>query len=182
MCIRDRGKGEPSSVCVRGDGREVAVGCKDGAVRLFSVARAKDVGVGSESAQPFSLVPGAVMTRHRGEVTGCAYSPDGTRLATCDANREVLVWDPTAAVVVLDKMVYHRSMVTCVGWSADGVRLATGALDGQIIVWDTTKPPLEGRVAVDGAHVGGVTRLEWRDENTVVSGGFDACVRTWMLR
>ena len=176
------GKGEPSSVCVRGDGREIAVGCKDGAVRLFSVAPAKDVGVGSESAQPFSLVPGAVMTRHRGEVTGCAYSPDGTRLATCDANREVLVWDPTAAVVVLDKMVYHRSRVTCVGWSADGVRLATGALDGQIIVWDTTKPPLEGRVAVDGAHVGGVTRLEWRDENTVVSGGFDACVRTWTLR
>ena len=175
------GKGEPSSVCVRGDGREIAVGCKDGAVRLFSVVRAKDVGVGSESAQPFSLVPGAVMTRHRGEVTGCAYSPDGTRLATCDANREVLVWDPTALTVVLDKMVYHRARVTCLGWSADGVRLATGALDGQIIVWDTTKPPLEGRCAVDGAHVGGVTCLEWRDTNTVVTGGFDACVRTWTM-
>ncbi len=176
------GKGEPSSVCVRGDGREIAVGCKDGAVRLFSVARAKDVGVGSESARPFSLVPGAVMTRHRGEVTGCAYSPDGTRLATCDANREVLVWDPTTAVVVVDKMVYHRSRVTCVGWSADGVRLATGALDGRIIVWDAGRPTCESRVAVEGAHVGGVTRLEWRGERAVVSGGFDACVRTWTLR
>ena len=189
-------KREPTSVCVRGDGREVAVGCKDGAVRLFSVV-ARDAGAGSESGgvgsesggagsdprPSFSLVLGGTLTRHRGEVTACAYSPDGTRLATCDANREVLVWDPSKAVVVVDKMVYHRARVTCVGWSVDGARLATGALDGRIIAWDTSKPIASegGRAHVDGAHVGGVTCLEWRDVNTIVSGGFDACVRTWTL-
>ena len=56
------------------------------------------------SRPSFSLVLGGTLTRHRGEVTACAYSPDGTRLATCDANREVLVWDPSKAVVVVDKM------------------------------------------------------------------------------
>ena len=107
--------GEPFCVGVRPDGREVAVGCKDGKVRLFAV--------GSDSS---SLTPGAVLERHRGEVTGCKYSPDGSRLATCDGNREVLVWDPEAGTVAVDKMVFHRARVTCVGWSADGVRLATG--------------------------------------------------------
>ena len=175
------GKGEPSSVCVRGDGREIAVGCKDGAVRLFSVV-AKDVGVGSESAQPFSLVPGAVMTRHRGEVTGCAYSPDGTRLATCDAK-------PRGARLGSNRRRrrFRQDGVPQGEGDVLGVERgrrearAPARLTGQIIVWDTTKPPLEGRCAVDGAHVGGVTCLEWRDTNTVVTGGFDACVRTWTL-
>jgi len=162
--------GEPFCVGVRPDGREVAVGCKDGKVRLFAV--------GSDSS---SLTPGAVLERHRGEVTGCKYSPDGARLATCDGNREVLVWDPAAGTVAVDKMVFHRARVTCVGWSADGVRLATGSLDGQIIVWDTAKPPMEGHVRVDRAHVGGVTALEWVGADKIVSGGFDSCVKSWAV-
>ena len=182
--------GEPFCVGVRPDGREVAVGCKDGkfllipvcATRLtsccFYSGKVRLFAVGSDSC---SLTPGAVLERHRGEVTGCKYSPDGARLATCDGNREVLVWDPAAGTVAVDKMVFHRARVTCVGWSADGVRLATGSLDGVIIVWDTSKPPMEGHVRVDRAHVGGVTALEWRGADKIVSGGFDSCVKSWAV-
>jgi WD40 repeat protein len=46
-------------------------------------------------------------------------------LATCDSNREVLVWDPAAGAVKMDKMVFHKARVTCLSWCPDGVRLAT---------------------------------------------------------
>lgn len=72
---------EGSCAGIRPDGGELAVGGKDAKVRVFAV---EDGGK--------ALVPGAVLERHRGEVTGARYSPDGTMLATCDSNREVLVW------------------------------------------------------------------------------------------
>ena len=136
---------EGSSAAMRPDAGEIAVGGKDGKVRVFTVQN------GGET-----LVPGAVLERHRGEVTGARYSHDGAMLATCDSNREVLVWDTAAGVVKMDKMVFHKARVTCLSWCPDGVRLATGSLDGNVIVWDTTKPALE-HVKIEGAHQGGVT-------------------------
>ena len=50
-----------------------------------------------------------------------------------------------------------------------------------VIVWDTAKPPMEGHVRVDRAHVGGVTALEWVGADKIVSGGFDSCVKSWAV-
>lgn len=30
-------------------------------------------------------------------------------------------------------------------------------------------------------HAGGVTGVAWQDEDTVISAGADACVRTWKV-
>jgi WD40 repeat protein len=154
---------------MRPDAGEVAVGCRDGKVRVFAV-----------HSGGRSLVPGPVLEHHRGEVTAARYSPDGSMLATCDANREVVVWTLIggAGSIKMDKMVFHKARVTCLSWCPDGVRLATGSLDANVIIWDTGKCALE-HVKIEGAHQGGVTALEWRDCQTLCTGGFDACVRTW---
>ena len=53
-----------------------------------------------------------------------------------------------------------------------------GGRDGAVIVWDLEKPAV-ARAAAEGAHPGGVTAVDWMDEKTLCSAGFDACVRTW---
>ena len=156
--------------------REIAVGCKDGSVRLYSTSEDDDGRT--------LLTEGFELLRHRGEVTAARYScppPGGGAplLATSDAKREVLVWDTATGKVVLDKMVFHNARVTCLSWSPDGIRLASGALDGGVIVWDRTKNAMLEHVRLLGAHRGGVTAMAWRDENHIVTAGFDGCVRTW---
>ena len=105
-----------------------------------------------------------------------------TRLATCDANHEVLVWDPTAAVVVLDKMVYHRSRGDVRGVERgrrEGSRRARWTARSSC----GTRPNRRWRVAWwwTGAR-GRSDAFGVAGREHVVSGGFDACVRTWTLR
>jgi WD40 repeat protein len=121
------------------------------------------------------------LSRHRGEVTSARYSPCGGKLATCDGNREVVVWDARSGEVIYDKAVFHKARVTAVAWSPDSRRLATGSLDGGVIVWDLAKPAMSGHVKIENAHAGGCACLEWKDENALVTGGFDACFKTWRV-
>jgi hypothetical protein len=101
------------------DGREVAIGCEDGRIHVFSVA------------PTHALSPLTVLTKHRGAVTALAFHVAGadTLLASCDANREVVVWQRQPAepywAVKVSKMVYHTARVSCLAWSPDG-RLASG--------------------------------------------------------
>ena len=58
--------------------------------------------------------------------------------------------------------------------------LASGGIDSTILVWD-----LEAKKAAKTfklAHTGGgVNALCWVDDATVVSGGSDACIKTWSV-
>lgn len=36
--------------------------------------------------------------------------------------------------------------------------------------------------ASQNAHAGGVTGVAWQDDQTVISTGSDACVRTWTIK
>ena len=70
--------------------------------------------------------PLATLERHRGEVTCLAYSPDGSMLASGDANREVLVWDASTNQVKKSRMVYHNARITALAWSKDSKEIASG--------------------------------------------------------
>jgi WD40 repeat protein len=81
------------------------------------------------------------------------------------------------------KLTFHTARITSVAWSPCGQYLASGSLDGSVIVWDPVRDKCgAARVTIKNAHRGGVTSLVWRDHETLCSGGFDACVKTWWLR
>ena len=144
--VAPEGGARASAVGVASDGNAVAIGCENGEVRVL---RACEVTGDATDAGATAL------RRHRGEVTAARFHPsDPSTLATCDANREVLVWNVDTGAVVMDKMVFHTARVTSLAWCPDGRRIATGGLDGAVIVWDLDKPAV-ARATAEGAHPGG---------------------------
>jgi WD40 repeat protein len=160
-----------TAVAVTRDGRDVAVGCASGSVHLFAVTAAGE------------LQPRSVLAKHRDAITALEFDAAGTRLASSDANREIIVWDRTPeephwlVKSSLGRCVFHQARITCMAWAPDGTRLATSGLDTNIIVWDMALPASK-RVTISGAHREGVTALQWANAK-LLSAGADACLRVW---
>jgi WD40 repeat protein len=99
------------------DGKRLAAGGQGGVVRVWDVAREKEI----------LALPG-----HTREVTGVAFAPDGKRLASVALDNTVQVWNIPA---VEPLRLEQESNVWCLAFSPDGRRLATGSLYG-IHLWD----------------------------------------------
>jgi uncharacterized protein YjbI with pentapeptide repeats len=81
------------------------------------------------SGIPRSAVAPVWLTGHTGGVRSCAWSPDGTRLATTSDDGTARIWDPSTGEQ-LQQLTGHTSGVTSCAWSPDGTRLATTSNDG----------------------------------------------------
>jgi WD40 repeat protein len=67
-----------------------------------------------------------------------AWSPDGTRLASCVDDNSVCLWEASNGTM-LTKSQGHRGRVASVGWSPDGTRLASGgggSDSGDLFLWE----------------------------------------------
>ena len=64
----------------------------------------------------------------------CAWSPDGTKLATASRNATVRVWDVSTGreVAMLEG---HGGKVNSCAWSPNGKRLASASHDKKVRVW-----------------------------------------------
>ena len=79
--------------------------------------------------------PTLTLTGHTDSVNACAWSPDGTRLATASGDRTARVWDTTTGQPTLT-LTGHTDSVRASEWSPDGTRLATASDDRTIRLWD----------------------------------------------
>jgi WD40 repeat protein len=65
-----------------------------------------------------------------------AWSPDGRRLASIDADRSLRLTDPFSGRSTATRITDRADAVHSVDWSPDGAHLATADATGLVIVWD----------------------------------------------
>jgi len=151
-----------SSVAFDKDGKILATGGYDGAVKLWDAAtgkvlftiKASDKQIYAVAFSPDDKVLASAGTDnliklwnpkdakaikelkgHTGIVSSLAYSPDGTILASGSNDKSVRIWDPKGGKE-LKNLGSHKEAVYTVAFSSNGQLLASGSFDGAIKLWD----------------------------------------------
>jgi RNA polymerase sigma factor (sigma-70 family) len=100
-------------------------GSKRASVRLWEVATGKEL---------------LCLGGFSGQVSGVAFSPDGTTLATVGEDRTIRIWS-LARGDERARMHGHTDWILTVAFGPDGRTLATGSQDGTIKLWEVTRQP-----------------------------------------
>jgi WD40 repeat protein len=149
------------------DGKYLATGggppTEDGEVKLFEAATGKQV---AELKSP-----------HSDTALGVCFSPDGSKLATCGADKFVKVWEVPSGKF-LKSFEGHTHHVLDVGWKPDGKFLASAGADNAVKVWDYEKG--EQARTINNAHQKQVTRLVFVGKTvTFLTASGDATAKLW---
>jgi WD40 repeat protein len=106
-----------------------------------------------------------------------AYSPDGSRVVTAQADGTVRVWDSTTGKAVGSPIKGHTDAVSAVAFTPDGQRIASAGRDGTMRLWDAhTGAPLNPNPARVAPVLSCLTVSP--DGSKVVTGD-DGTIRIW---
>ncbi|MCS6852787.1 MAG: NB-ARC domain protein [Gemmataceae bacterium] len=113
---------------------------------------------------------------HSDTVFGVCFSPDGTKLATCGADKFVKVFELPEGKF-LKSFEGHTHHVLDVGWKGDGKVLASAGADNVVKLWDYEKGE---QIRTINAHGKQVTRLQFvGSTNQFVTCSGDQTVKMW---
>ncbi|XP_058801555.1 actin-interacting protein 1 [Phymastichus coffea] len=147
-----------------------------------------DVAVGSSSDNKVYIytLDGTNLTpktelEHLGGVTGAAYSPDNKYLVACDSNRKVILYVADEYKLAHNKeWGFHNARVNCVAWNPESTMVASGSLDTTIIIWSVSNPAKH--TIIKNAHSQSqITKLEWLNDESVISVGQDCNTKIWRV-
>jgi len=126
-----------TSLSLSADGKVLATGGWDAAVRLWDLATGKEI---------------LTISHDRAKVLAVALSPDGKVLASADANGSpVRLWD-TATGKELRSCAGHNGSVVALVFAPDGKTFASAGTDGTVRVWETaTGQEMRQMKASDGS-------------------------------
>ena len=133
-------------MAVSRDGRHVAAGYDDHAVRIWDTA---------------SGGPPRVLKGHDDPIRAVAFSPGGATLAAGATDGTVWMWnlaDP-ARPALIATLTGPQGHVFSVAFSPSGRTLAAASNDGTVHLWDTSPAAAKADVCADAGQ--GLTRQEW---------------------
>lgn len=146
------------SVGLSPDGGRVVTGTND-AVRIHDVATGREIAV---------MRPG-------GPVYAVAFSPDGKRLVTANADHTVRLWDAETGKELL-VLAGHTEPVMEAVFSPDGTRIATASRDRTARIWDAAG----GGTIVLLPHAESVNSVAFSpDGKRLVTGANDGIARVF---
>ncbi|MVO85233.1 helix-turn-helix domain-containing protein [Streptomyces sp. p1417] len=152
---------EVSSVVFSPDGRTLATGGDEGAVRLWNTANGKAY---------------ASITAAEGMSGHVAFSPDSKIVASSDAASVVRLWD-VASGESRSALTGHTGGIAELEFSPDGRTLATGGGDGKVLLWNAARGTT--RTVLNG-HTGSVTGLVFSPDGlALATGDDDNTLRLW---
>ncbi|OJA21374.1 hypothetical protein AZE42_07301 [Rhizopogon vesiculosus] len=120
---------------------------------------------------------------HKDRVWSVTWSPDGSRIASCSADSNLIIWKWEAQSTspsgesFLGPISTEQKAVHSVAYSPNGEKLATGGFDFTIKIWDAGIGTLQTTLC---GHTMSVSSLAWtKDGSRVISGSLDHTVRIW---
>jgi hypothetical protein len=135
---------------------------QDGEIKIF------DAATGNLAAD--------IKNGHSDTVFGVSFSPDGTKLATCSADKFIKVFEVPSGKF-LKSFEGHTHHVLDVVWKADGKLLVSAGADNVIKVWDYEKGE---QLRTFGNHNKQITRLVFKGKSSeVLACSGDQTARFW---
>ncbi len=113
---------------------------------------------------------------HSDTVFGVRFSPDGTKLATCAADKFIKVFELPSGKFI-KSFEGHTHHVMDVGWKSDGKTLASAGADNVIKVWDYEKGEQTRTITAHGKQVTRLAFIGTTPQIATTSG--DATVKFW---
>ena len=142
---------------------------------------APDEATAGGAASALSVPPLRTFGAHHGWVTGLAFNPDGSLLASAGEDGQVLLSDTaaTAATAARPSLAGHVGAVFSVAFNPDGTLLASGGADHTVRLWDVaTGQPVRELVG----HSDTVCQVAFnRDGSLLASAGADRTIRLWSI-
>ena len=121
--------------------------------------------------------PIAQLTGHQGVVFHVQFSPDGSLMASCGADKSVKLWNAADGKFVTT-FRGHVAPVYHIAWSSDSRMLISASRDSTLKLWSVAK---KNMVEDLSGHSDEIFSVDWSPDGTrVASGSKDKKVRIWV--
>ena len=97
---------------------------------IMAIANQKNLGLWNTTTG----IQEVALHDHNAKITAIAFSPDGTRMASGDANGTLLFWDANTGQK-LQELYGHFDYIQFLQFSPDGKTLVSRSADGTIRFW-----------------------------------------------
>ncbi|HRF93884.1 MAG TPA: WD40 repeat domain-containing protein, partial [Aggregatilineales bacterium] len=114
---------------------------------------------------------------HQNFILGLGVSPNRSAIATCSADKTVIVWDVETGKSQAT-LKGHEAWVLCAVW-IDDTHLASGSADETIRIWNVSTGKIDSILT---GHEGAICCLSVVDNTYIASGATDGTIRLWDVK